>query len=99
MPRVNPEVFCFYELIARRSSLTARASRLAPRASPLKELLVDLYLDSHVARADFFAERSGEPVGSALVRVVEADFHGGVETLDFGLDDVFIQFVGRDAIT
>lgn len=63
----------------------------------LEELLVNLYLDSHVARADFFAERRGEPVGCALVRVVEADFHGGVEPLDFVLDDICVGALLRAA--
>ena len=55
-----------------------------------KKILVDFDFDSHVLRAEFLAECGSEPVGSAFVRVVEADLHGGVESLDFGLDDVCI---------
>ena len=55
-----------------------------------KKFLVDFDFKACVTRAELFAERRGEPVGSAFVRVVEADLHGGVESLDFGLDDVCI---------
>ena len=39
-------------------------------------------------RAEFLAECGSEPVGSAFVRVVETDLHGGVEPLEFCLDDL-----------